>query len=149
MTNDSESAKADFTLRRRGIHSPRRHASRRRGFHCPRHHSSSPSSNTALFALVHGAMGASGLVGQAIASLTKDGLRLSPPQAAVFAAVAAAPAYFGPLYGLLSDSVPLFGTRRKGYLVAAGLLGAVAWMTLGMNTAPGYYRALLLLAAAE
>lgn len=30
-----------------------------------------------------------------------------------------------PLYGFLSDAVPLFGYRRSSYLVLCGLLGAV------------------------
>ncbi|KAI3982372.1 hypothetical protein MKX01_041210, partial [Papaver californicum] len=32
-----------------------------------------------------------------------------------------------PLYGFISDSVPLFGYRRRSYLVLSGLLGALSW----------------------
>ncbi|MBA0780126.1 hypothetical protein Gotri_004266, partial [Gossypium trilobum] len=32
-----------------------------------------------------------------------------------------------PLYGFISDSFPLFGYRRRSYLVLSGLLGALSW----------------------
>lgn len=32
-----------------------------------------------------------------------------------------------PLYGFISDSIPLFGYRRRSYLVLSGLLGALSW----------------------
>ena len=32
--------------------------------------------------------------------------------------------------GFISDSIPLFGYRRRSYLVAAGLLGAASWTML-------------------
>ncbi|KAL2922619.1 Folate-biopterin transporter 1 chloroplastic [Bienertia sinuspersici] len=32
-----------------------------------------------------------------------------------------------PLYGFISDSIPLFGYRRRSYLVLSGLLGAFSW----------------------
>lgn len=36
-----------------------------------------------------------------------------------------------PLYGFLSDSVPLWGYRRRSYLALCGLLGSVSWAALG------------------
>ncbi|KXZ51762.1 hypothetical protein GPECTOR_11g206 [Gonium pectorale] len=35
-----------------------------------------------------------------------------------------------PLIGMLSDTVPLWGYRRKSYLVASGLGGALSWLLL-------------------
>lgn len=35
-----------------------------------------------------------------------------------------------PLYGFLSDGLPLFGYRRKSYLVGAGAVGTSAWLAL-------------------
>ena len=40
----------------------------------------------------------------------------SPQQTALFFAAAGAPWFLKPIAGLLSDSVPLFGTRRRHYL---------------------------------
>jgi MFS family permease len=101
-----------------------------------------------LFAVIYGVMGASGIVSQALNGLMKDGLALSASRAAIFSAVATGPTYFGPLYGLLSDAVPLFGSRRKSYLVLCGIVGAAAWGMLGVTRAPTYVTALVFLAAA-
>ena len=35
-----------------------------------------------------------------------------------------------PLYGFLTDGLPIFGYRRKPYLIIAGLLGSSAWASL-------------------
>lgn len=35
-----------------------------------------------------------------------------------------------PLYGFLSDSLPLFGYRRRSYLVGAGFIGVLGWLSL-------------------
>ena len=37
-----------------------------------------------------------------------------------------------PVYGFLSDAVPLFGYRRRSYLAICGLLGAAAWTGMGL-----------------
>ena len=36
-----------------------------------------------------------------------------------------------PLYGFMSDAVPLFGYRRRSYLALCGVLGAASWAALG------------------
>ncbi len=47
-----------------------------------------------------------------------------------FAAILAAPWWLKPLYGWLSDSVPLAGSRRRGYLVVSGLVAAGGYALL-------------------
>ncbi|MBY0359812.1 MAG: MFS transporter [Candidatus Obscuribacterales bacterium] len=42
-----------------------------------------------------------------------------------------------PLYGLLSDCVPLFGYRRKSYLLLVNFLAVVAYAWLALTAAPG------------
>ena len=37
--------------------------------------------------------------------------------------------YAKPILGILSDSFPLFGTRRRSYLLLGSILGAVSWAT--------------------
>jgi len=102
---------------------------------------------SALFTLVYASMGASGILGQPIASLTKDGLGLSAGQSALFMALASAPTYLAPMYAFLSDAVPLLGARRRSYLLLGGLAGAVAWWCLGGVRTPTYALALACLAA--
>lgn len=45
-------------------------------------------------------------------------------QVAVLVGLAGLPWVVKPLYGFLSDSVPLFGYRRRSYLILCGLAGA-------------------------
>ena len=55
----------------------------------------------------------------------------SPQQTALFFAAAGAPWFLKPIAGLLSDSVPLFGTHRRHYLMLCAALAAVFWVALG------------------
>lgn len=99
-----------------------------------------------LFAWVYFAQGMWGLPDLSLQFLLKDEFRLSPAQSATFFTIATIPWYIKPLYGLISDFLPIRGYRRKSYFVlatlsavAAGLsLGNFAmhtyWMTLGLFT---------------
>src|SRR5947209_15284293 len=60
-----------------------------------------------------------GLIAQPLRSLLK-GWGRSAGEITAFSALLALPWTFKPIYGLLSDFVPLFGTRRKGYLILSG-----------------------------
>ena len=46
------------------------------------------------------------------------------PQAETWKVIAGLPWVVKPLYGFISDTVPIFGRRRQPYLVACGLVGA-------------------------
>lgn len=76
---------------------------------------------------VQGALGISRL---ALSFFLKDDLGLSPAAVSALTGILVFPWLIKPLYGFLSDSVPLFGYRRRSYLAGAGVLGAVAWTAL-------------------
>ena len=44
-------------------------------------------------------------------------------QVAVLTGLGAAPWVIKPLYGFLSDTVPIFGYKRRSYLIICGILG--------------------------
>src|SRR5215813_8468578 len=79
-----------------------------------------------LFAVVYFSQGMWYLPNQAITITLKD-RGLSAGQVATFFAITGIPWLIKPVYGLVSDFVPLFGRRRKSYLyitsAAAGLAG--------------------------
>ena len=54
----------------------------------------------------------------------KDQLGLPPAESAAILGLATLPWTFKPLYGFLSDSVPLFGYRKRSYLILSGLLSS-------------------------
>lgn len=80
---------------------------------------------------VQGALGLSRL---AISFFLKDELHLSPAEVAAFAGISTIPWVIKPLYGFLSDGLPLFGYKRRSYLIASGLVGCLSWLTLGLWT---------------
>ncbi|CAI5719842.1 unnamed protein product [Hyaloperonospora brassicae] len=77
-------------------------------------------------------------------------LALLPAQSEALRATAAIPWIVKPLYGLLSDSVPIGGTRRKSYLLIFSAVAATAYFALSV---PGlivtYERALVALVVAS
>jgi MFS family permease len=86
-----------------------------------------------LFAVVYFAQGMWYMPNQTITIVFKE-LGMSAGQVATFFAVAVVPWLLKPLYGLLSDFVPLFGYRRRSYCIigsALACLSAVAVVVLG------------------
>ncbi|XP_044487380.1 folate-biopterin transporter 1, chloroplastic-like isoform X1 [Mangifera indica] len=78
-------------------------------------------------AMVYFVQGVLGLARLAVNFYIKDDLHLDPAETAVIFGFSALPWLIKPLYGFISDSLPLFGYRRRSYLVLSGLLGAISW----------------------
>ncbi|XP_068333445.1 folate-biopterin transporter 1, chloroplastic-like [Pyrus communis] len=78
-------------------------------------------------AMVYFVQGVLGLARLAVSFYLKDDLHLDPAETAVITGFSALPWLIKPIYGFVSDSVPLFGYRRRSYLILSGLLGAVSW----------------------
>jgi len=81
--------------------------------------------------LVYVVQGATDVTTVAQSLFLKDTLGLDAAASAALTGLAATPWVIKPLYGFLSDTVPFFGFRRKSYLIAAGILGTAAWLSLG------------------
>jgi Na+/melibiose symporter-like transporter len=58
-------------------------------------------------------------------------MHLSAFEMAQFIAVSGFAWYLKPIAGILSDNFPLFGTRRRGYLIIASFVASVLWLLLG------------------
>ena len=56
------------------------------------------------------------------------------------------PWFLKPVYGIVSDFVPLFGSRRKAYLLLANGLAAAAYFSMAGAASPNMLLVLLLLA---
>ncbi|KAK4434037.1 Folate-biopterin transporter 1, chloroplastic [Sesamum alatum] len=78
-------------------------------------------------AMVYFVQGVLGLSRLAVSFYLKDDLHLEPAETAVISGISSIPWLVKPLYGFISDSFPLFGYRRRSYLVLSGLLGAISW----------------------
>jgi folate/biopterin transporter len=57
----------------------------------------------------------------------KDTLHLSPADLTIISSISAIPWVIKPLYGFISDTFPLFGYKRRSYLLLSGLLSSFSW----------------------
>lgn len=71
-----------------------------------------------------------GVIAQPIQYFMMKGLKLTAAEISAYLAIMMIPWVLKPLYGLISDFIPLFGYRRKSYLIAANSLAAIAFAVM-------------------
>lgn len=88
-----------------------------------------------IFALVYffSPNGLSSLPNLTLNFLLKETLKLSATQLAYFSAITILGWAIKPLWGLVSDLIPIFGSKRKSYLILTSLLAAICWLTLSLT----------------
>jgi folate/biopterin transporter len=84
--------------------------------------------------LIYFVEGALGLARLAQTFLLKDELHLGPAEMSALTGLFTLPWTIKPLYGFLSDGLPIFGYRRRSYLVLCGILGCLSYLSLGFPT---------------
>lgn len=89
-----------------------------------------PSAELIAILLVYFVQGILGLARLAISFFLKDELAIGPAQVSALMGVAALPWMVKPLFGFISDGLPIFGYRRRPYLILSGLLGTLSWVAL-------------------
>jgi folate/biopterin transporter len=89
-----------------------------------------PSPELMAILLVYFVQGILGLARLAVSFFLKDDLSLSPAQVSALMGIAALPWMVKPVFGFISDGLPVFGYRRRPYLILSGLLGAGAWVSM-------------------
>ncbi|MBE9216827.1 folate/biopterin family MFS transporter [Plectonema cf. radiosum LEGE 06105] len=85
-----------------------------------------------LFAIltVYFVQGILGLSRLAVSFFLKDELGLSPAEVSALFGIIVLPWIIKPLFGFFSDGFPIFGYRRRPYLILSGILGAIAWVSM-------------------
>jgi MFS family permease len=91
-----------------------------------------------LFAIVYFAQGMWYLPNQTLTIVLKE-RGLSAGQVATFFTFSTIPWLIKPVYGLISDFVPLFGRRRKSYLLLTSTLAGLAGLALGVGVEHTYW----------
>ena len=91
----------------------------------------------ALVYLVEGVGQIGGLIAQPLSFYLKEVHGWAALQVTAFLAVFNFPWIIKPVYGLLSDFVPIFGYRRKSYLVIANVVAMAAYLWSTQLSAPG------------
>ena len=89
-----------------------------------------PTPELLAILLVYAVQGILGISRLAVSFFLKDELALSPAQVAALMGIAALPWTIKPIFGLISDGLPIFGYRRRPYLILSGLVGVAAWLSL-------------------
>jgi len=79
----------------------------------------------------------------------KDILKLEPASAQAFKSLTHLPWNIKPIYGLMSDTLPIFGYHRGPYIIMAGALGVFAWVTLAIQKKPSFSLSAFLLLIAN
>ncbi len=100
-----------------------------------------------LVYVVEGLGQTGGLIAQPLNYFLKQVYGWTPVQVTAWLTVLNLPWIIKPVYGTVSDFVPLFGYRRKAYLVIANVAATVACLVITRLTGPGALILVLLLTA--
>lgn len=84
--------------------------------------------NSLAFFLISFTVGIASISDFAVQYFLKDDLKLQPGNSSKINSIALIPWSLKPLLGLLTDLVPLFGFRRKFYIIFSGLLNILTWL---------------------
>jgi len=78
-------------------------------------------------------LGWPGLIGRLpFGLLLKNRLHVTPEKVSLFWAVATVAWYAKPLFGLICDAWPLFGSRRRNYVLLGTVLAALGWASFAL-----------------
>ena len=66
----------------------------------------------------------------AISYFLKDNLKASPTQSSIINSILNIPSIIQPLFGLLSDFFPIYGSRRKYYIIISGFISSFSWLIM-------------------
>ncbi|HJU20318.1 MAG TPA: MFS transporter [Stellaceae bacterium] len=101
----------------------------------------------AIVYVVEGLGQSGGLIAQPLSFYLKQSYGWSPLQVTAYLTILNFPWIIKPVYGIVSDFVPLFGYRRKAYLVLANIAAVAAYAFITRLRAPGTLLYVLLLTA--
>lgn len=63
----------------------------------------------------------------------KDVQKVQPSEAQIYAGITSIPWIVKPLWGLLTDVLPIYGYRRRPYFIFAGFLGVISMLLLSLH----------------
>lgn len=89
-----------------------------------------PTPELIAILLVYFVQGIVGLSRLAVSFFLKDELGLTPAEVSALLGIVALPWMIKPIFGFISDGLPIFGYRRRPYLILSGLLGVASWLTM-------------------
>jgi len=91
-----------------------------------------PTSEIWAIIFVYFVQGIIGLSSLAVTFYYKDTLHLSPSELSFISSLSVIPWLIKPFYGYISDSFPLFGYKRKSYLILSGIISSLGWFGMSI-----------------
>ncbi|MGB3514046.1 MAG: folate/biopterin family MFS transporter [Microcoleaceae cyanobacterium] len=89
-----------------------------------------PTPELIAILLVYFVQGILGLGSLAVSFFLKDELGMSPAEVSAMFGIVVIPWMIKPIFGFISDGVPILGYRRRPYMIFSGILGAFSWVAL-------------------
>jgi folate/biopterin transporter len=89
-----------------------------------------PNAELIAILTVYFVQGILGLSRLAVSFFLKDELLLSPVEVSALLGIVFLPWMIKPVFGFISDGLPIFGYRRRPYLILSGILGTASWVSL-------------------
>ena len=89
-----------------------------------------PTPELIAILLVYFVQGILGLGRLAVSFFLKDELAMSPAEVSALLGIVAIPWMIKPVFGFISDGIPVLGYRRRPYIIFSGILGAFSWVAL-------------------
>ena len=89
-----------------------------------------PTPELMAILLVYFVQGILGLGRLAVSFFLKDELAMSPAEVSAMFGVVVIPWMIKPVFGFISDGVPILGYRRRPYMIFSGILGTFSWVAL-------------------
>jgi folate/biopterin transporter len=87
-----------------------------------------PTPELIAILLVYFVQGILGLARLAVSFFVKDDLGMSPVEVSIMLGISALPWTIKPLFGFMSDGLPIRGYHRRPYLILSGFFGSLAWI---------------------
>lgn len=89
-----------------------------------------PTPELIAILLVYFVQGILGLGRLAVSFFLKDELAMSPAEVSAMLGIVVIPWMIKPIFGFISDGVPILGYRRRPYMIFSGILGSFSWIAL-------------------
>ena len=103
------------------------------------------SRNKFAYLIISFNQGLSSISELAVSYYFKDTLKIEPAKLSQIMSFIAIPWMIKPLFGLITDLLPICGYRRKIYIILCGLLNIICWTLMSMATVDVYGATTLLL----
>ncbi|CAD8073231.1 unnamed protein product [Paramecium sonneborni] len=98
-----------------------------------------------IVGIVAFSQGVQHLADLSIQYLYKDDFHVSPSKMGVFVGLSQLPWIIKPIWGIICDSFPILGSRRKAYIVFCGFLSFIGWQLMAYIGVDNVYVAVALL----